>query len=265
MNTALLFLDECMYEQLDLAALTGVLVPVGRYVPVRDAMCRLAADVQPSPQDVIPGIIEFHARALLNDLEDLHGDQIDLMRLSVLQRVVDLLSEHQLPVCRVTYLNRKEIATLLQSDSKLYGITFFRIQSWLQEVMADTLVIPVMDGVPATGGLEPPRRNPTVDPVLIRAFAGSVRGTHHYRQFPSIADSLSIANAHNLGEPLFADSGHSVFLQFVDIVSHMLLQRERAEYEDQSELSNYRREVLSIASKIPSDLLHVWAGKMKIG
>jgi hypothetical protein len=265
MNTAFLFIDECMYEQLDLAALTGVLVPVDRYAAVRDAMCRLAVDVQPSPPNVIPGVIEFHARALLSDVEDLHGDQIDSVRLSVLQRVVDLLSEYQLSICRVTYLNRKEIAALMPLDPKLYGITFFGIQAWLQEVMVDTLVIPVMDGVPATGGIESQRRAPRVEPMLIRAFAGSVRSTHHFRQFPNVADSLSIANAHNLGEPVFADSAHSVLLQVVDLVSHMLLQRERAEYESQSVLSNYRREVLSIATKIPSNLLHLWTGKMQIG
>lgn len=241
MNTAFLFLDECMYEQLDLAALTGVLVPADRYAAVRDAMCRLAVDVQPSPPNVIPGVIEFHARALLNDVERLHGDRIDSVRLSVLHRVVDLLSEHQLSVCRVTYLNGKEIATLMPLDPKLYGITFLGIQTWLQEVMADTLVIPVMDGVSATGGMEVPRRAPQVEPMLIRAFAGTVRSTHHLRQFSRVADSLSIANAHNLGEPVFADSAHSVLLQLVDLVSHMLLQRERAEFEDQSRLSSYRQ------------------------
>jgi len=156
MSTAFLFLDECMYKELDLASLTGVLVPAERYIAVRDAMCRLAADVQPSPPNVIPGVIEFHARALLNDIAHLHGDQIDVVRLSTLQRVVDLVSDHQLSICRVTYLNRTEIADLMPLDPKLYGLTFFGIQSWLQSIMADMLVIPVMDGIPDTGGANIP-------------------------------------------------------------------------------------------------------------
>jgi hypothetical protein len=265
MTTAFLFLDECTYEKLDLAALTGILVPADRYVAVRDAMCRLVVDVQPSPPNVIPGVIELHARALLDDVAHLHGDHIDSVRLSVLQRVVDLVSEHQLSICRVTYLNRKEIAAVMPFDPKLYGVTFFGIQSWLQSAMANTLVIPVMDGVPATGGMEIPRRAPKVEPMLIRSFAGNVRGTHHCRQYPSIADSLSIANAHNLGEPVFGDSAHSVLLQLVDLLSHMLLQRERSEFEDESTLSDYRRKTLEVAKGIPSNLLHLWKGKMRIG
>lgn len=265
MTIAFLFLDECTYEKLDLAALTGILVPADRYVAVRDAMCQLAADVQPSPPNMIPGVIEFHARSLLKDVAHLHGDQIDSVRLSVLQRVVDLVSEHQLSICRVTYLNRTEIAALMANDPKLYGITFVGIQSWLQSVMADTLVIPVMDGVPATGGMKIPRPAPKVEPILIRSFAGNVRSIHHFRQYPSVADSLSIANAHNLGEPVFGDSAHSVLLQLVDLVSHMLLQRERAELEDGSTLSDYRCKILEVAKKIPSKFLHLWKGKMQIG
>lgn len=264
MTTAFLFLDECTFEKLDLAALTGVLVRADRYIPVRDVMCRLAADIQPSPPNEIPGVIELHARNLLNDVAHLHGDEIDSVRLSVLQKVVDLVSEHQLSVCRVTYLNRKEIAASMPLDPKLYGTTFLGIQRWLQSVMEDTLVIPVMDGVPDTGGIQIPRRAPKVDPMLIRSFAGNVRFIHHCRQYPNVADSLSIANAHNLGEPVFGDSAHSVLLQLVDLLSHMLLQRERAELEDASTLSDYRRKTLEVVKGIPSNLLYVWKDKMHL-
>lgn len=265
MNTAFLFLDECSYEPLDLAALTGVLVPADRYAVVRDGMCRLAVDAQPSPPDTIPEAFELHARELLNDVAHLHGDKIDSVRHMVLQRAVDILSNHQLRVCRVTYLNRSAIAKLMPLDPKLYGVTFLGMEAWLEEVMGDTLVVPVMDGLPATGGLDIPRRAPRIDPVLIRAFAGTVRSTHHFRQYPRVAENLSIANAYNLGEPVFADSAHSVLLQLVDIVSHMLLQCERAEFEGESTLSDFRRQALTIARSIPPHLLQAWAGKMQIG
>lgn len=264
MTIAFLFLDECMYKNLDLAALTGILVPADRYAAVRDAMCQLVADVQPSQPNEIPGIIEFHARELLNDVAHLHGDQIDSVRLSVLQRAVDVVSEHQLSICRVTYLNRTEIAALMPGDPKLYGLTFFGMQSWLQSAMADSLVIPVMDGVPATGGMKIPYPAPRVEPILIRSFAGNVRRIHHVRQYPCVANNLSIVNAHNLGEPVFGDSAHSVLLQLVDLLSHMLLQRERAEFEDESKLSDYRRKILEVANRIPPELLNLWKGKMHI-
>ena len=263
-NVAFLFLDECTYEPLDLAALTGVLVPSDTYIAVRDAMCKLVVDIQPSPPNTIPWPIELHARELLNSVAGLHGDNIDPVRHMVFQRVVDTLSEHQLRVRRVTYLNRSVIAKSMPLDPKLYGTTFFGIEAWLQDVMTNTLVIPVMDGVPSTGGADMPRRAPAIDPVLIRSFAGTVRGTHHFRQYPRVAANLSIANTHNLGEPVFADSAHSVLLQLVDIVSHLLLQRERAEFEGESELSNFRRQTLAIARGIPADLLEAWAGKMEV-
>ncbi|MEO7035011.1 MAG: DUF3800 domain-containing protein [Polyangiaceae bacterium] len=265
MSTAFLFLDECTYESLDLAALTGVLIPADRYASVRDAMCKLVVDVQPSPPDTIPAAIELHARSLLTDVAHLHGDQIDSARLAVFERVADLVAEHQLRVRRVTYMNRRAIAKLMPLDPKLYSVTFFGIEAWLQEMMADTLVVPVMDGVPATGGGDMPRRAPRVDPVLIRAFAGTVRSTHHLRQYPRVAKNLSIANSHNLGEPVFADSAHSVLLQLVDIVSHMLLQRERAEFEGEATLSDFRRQTLTITRRMPSHLLDLWIGKMQIG
>lgn len=264
MNTAFLVLDECTYAPLDLAALTGVLVPADRYAHLRDAMCRLAVEVQPSSDDVIPGATEFHARALLNDIAHLHGDHIDSVRLMVLRRVVNLVLEHRLDICRVTYLNRTEIARAIPGDPKLYGLTFAGIQSWLQRTMASTLVIPIMDGVPATGGAEIPRRAPHVDSVLIRAFAANVRTIHHLRQYPQVASNLSIANATNLGEALFADSAHSVLLQMVDIVSHLLLQIERAEHEGESTLGDFRRESLAIGRQLPTELLHLWSGKMSI-
>jgi len=265
MRTAFLFLDECTYSPLDLAALTGILVSDDRYAALRDALCRLAVDVQPSPPGMIPAAVEFHARDLLSELAPLHGDRIDSVRLSVFQRAVDLLAEHELAVWRVTYLNRKEIASMMPLDPKLYGIMFLGLVRWLQGTMANTLVIPVMDGVPATGGMSLPHRAPRVDPILIRAFAATVRSTHHFRQYPTLADNLSIANARNLGEPVFADSAHSVLLQFVDIVSHMLLQCDRAEVEGEATLSSFRRDALAIARTMPQHLLHLWKGKMHTG
>ncbi|MGR9105604.1 MAG: DUF3800 domain-containing protein [Gammaproteobacteria bacterium] len=265
MNTAFLFLDECMYAPLDFASLTGVLVPADRYAAVRDEMCRLAIDVQPSPPNGIPPVIEFHGQALLKneDLEKHYDARIDSVRLSVYQRVVDILCEHQLSVCRITYLNRKEVDILFQKqDPNLYSLTFFGMQAWLEKFMADTLIIPVMDGIPDTGGVNAPNRSPRVNTTLIRAFARTVRTTHHLRQFWSDANSLSFANSHNLAEPVFADSAHSVLIQVVDLVSHMLLQVERAEHQDESKLNDYRRDVLKIARKIPSKLIHRWAGKM---
>src|SRR5579872_542952 len=71
---------------------------------------------------------------------------------------------------------------------KLYGLTFFGVQTGLQEIMADTLVLPVMDGVPSCAPNA--KKAPRIDPDLITAFARQVRWMHHIR--PHF--SLSIEN-----------------------------------------------------------------------
>lgn len=146
-----------------------------------------------------------------------------------------------------------------------YSLNFFGIQNALEIILTDTLVLPVMDGVPGC----PPnlKRPPAIDPQLIRAFAQQVRFIHHGRQFEATSGikMLSIENVANLAEPVFADSAHSTLLQLVDIVSHLLLQVERDELESPTTISEYRSKVLSLARGIDPDLLHCWKGRLQIG
>lgn len=115
-SMAFLFLDECSYEPLDLAALTGLLVPLERYVAVRDAVCRVVADILRAPVNTVPAPIELHARELLSSLSDRPTADLDHDRLDVLSKVVSLVNEQQLRVIRVAYLNRKEIAQMMALD-----------------------------------------------------------------------------------------------------------------------------------------------------
>lgn len=259
-SMAFLFLDECSYEPLDLAALTGVLVPLERYVAVRDAMCKVVADVLSAPPNTVPAPIELHARDLLSELQERTAADLDLARLDVLSKVVAIVNDHALQVIRVAYLNRREIANTMTLDPKLYGLNFLGIQNALQDAMRDTIVLPVMDGVP--GCAPSARRPPTIDPQLIRAFAQNVRWIHHSRQYEAAARLLSIENAVNLAEPVFADSAHSTLLQLVDIVSYLLLQLEREELEPASPTSSYRNAMVVRARSLRSDRLHSWKGRM---
>jgi hypothetical protein len=208
-------------------------------------------------------VIEFHGRELLSDLQNQEPGFLDRDRIRVLETVVRVVNDYGLDVFRVSYLNRKEIAALMRQDPKLYGLTFLGIQTGLQRHMERVLVIPVMDGIP---GFPPgAKRAPAIDPALIRAFAQQVRHLHHIRQYEAVAKSLSIDNAHNLGEPVFADSAHSVLLQLVDLVSYLLLQLEREELEPDREASPYRDGVIRQAKALDRKLLHCWRGRMQIG
>jgi hypothetical protein len=259
---AFLFLDECTHESLDLAALTGVLVPLREYTAVRDAVCQIVWDVLLPPPNTVPAPIELHARDLLSELSNRDRQELDRARLHVFSTVVRIVNEHRLHVFRVAYLNRGEIATVCKGDPKLYGLNFFGIQNALDPILAETIVLPVMDGVP--GCAPDARRPPAIDPQLIRAFAQQVRWIHHARRDDAIAQSLSIKNAGNLAEPVFGDSEHSTLLQLTDILSHLLLQLEREELETPSPPSDYRAGVLAQARKLDPDLLHCWKGRMRI-
>jgi hypothetical protein len=161
-SVAFFFMDECTYEPLDLAALTGVLVPADRYIAVRDAVCQIVWDVLRPPARTVPLPIELHARDLLAQITDRSPQDLDSDRLHVLRSAVNIVNTHRLDVYRVAYLNRKEISETLKGDPKLYGLNFFGMQSVLQGKLADTLILPVMDGVPGC----PPhlRKPPAIDP-----------------------------------------------------------------------------------------------------
>ena len=253
---AFLFLDETSYEPLDLAALTGILVFPGDYAAIRDKFCGLVLHVQASPANVIEDPSELHARDLLP------GDDSDQSRLLIFREIVAIVNAFGTRVFRCAYLNRNEIANQTAFGQNLYGLTFSSMLHMLQPVMANTLVVPVMDGIPDSTKAPKP---PAIDRQLIRAFAQHVRSHHHYRQIPNFADSLTLENAHNLGEPLFADSTHSVFIQLVDLVSHLLLQLDREELKPDEPLSPYRLAVIAYAKQIRRELLHCERGKVQFG
>ncbi len=252
-RAAFLFMDECMCEPLDLAALTGVLVPLEHYAATRDRICAIVTDVLKAPPKTIPRPIELHAKHLLPGFDD-------VARLKVLNAAVDLVNEGGLQVFRTAYLNRREIHQLLVDDGKLYGPNFFSVLSWLQETMKTTLVLPVMDGVP--GHAPESRKRLHIDPTLIRAFAQQVRSIHHFRQYDPMRQMLSIENAENLAEPMIADSEHSVLLQLVDLISHLLLQLEREELEAGFNPGPFKRSVLECARRLNPDLVFAWKGRL---
>jgi hypothetical protein len=260
-SLAFMFLDESMDESLDLASLTGVLVPLRAYCAVRDAICRLVWEVLAPPPNTVPQPIELHARKLLPELDHLPKEEADGARLHVLRSTTKIVNEYGLRVHRVCYTNRAEIAAMLKGDPKLYALNFFGIQSGLQDLMETTMVLPVMDGVPGT---TEDKKAPSIDPSLIRAFAANVRWIHHVRHCDAVSGSLSIKNAHNLAEPVFGDSTHATFLQLVDLVSYLLLQRDRAELMPQHKMSEFKTAVLEVSQGLDTRLLALWRGKMEL-
>ena len=258
MRAAFLFMDECFSETLDIAALTGVLVPLEDYVSVRDAISAIAWDCLQPPANTIPQPVELHGSNLLRGIGGHVPPDLDQARLAVFKRSVELVNSRRLRICRIAYTNHSEVADVFVGDPALYGLTFFGIETWLGQLMTDTLVIPVMDGIPKSShGSKPPR----IDPQLIRAFAQSVRFVHHYRASGYPERTLSIANPANLGEPLFGDSTHSTLLQLADLVSYLLHQIEKADLSTVAR-STFGESVLRIARSIDATLIDSWRGPL---
>lgn len=249
-----------MYEPLDMVALTGVLVPLESYSPILDQMCQLAWEVLSPEPNVVPAPIEFHGRSLLPELSGQPCAEADKARLYVFARVVSIVNTHRLRVFRVAYFNRREIAAFIKGDPKLYGLNFFNMLSGLQDIMDETLLVPVMDGVPASSAKKPP----AIDPSLIRGFASNVRWLHHIRQHALVKDSLSIRNAQNLAEPLFGDSSYATLLQLADLVSYLLLQIDKDDLETSSTDSQFHKSVVSLGRDLNPDQLSLWRSRMEV-
>lgn len=166
-SIAFLFLDESQFEPLDLAALTGVLVRSEVYNSVRDAMCRIIHDVQASPPQVVEMPIELHASRLLKNLAGRDASVPDELRLRIFAQVVNIVNSRNISVYRNAYLNRSKIAPLFRvgaestSDSKLYAINFHHILSMIQPELARSIIVPVMDGIPACAD---PSKRARIDP-----------------------------------------------------------------------------------------------------
>lgn len=255
-------MDECTYEPIDLAALTGVLVPLEQYATVRDAIGKVIWDAQNPPENTVPQPIELHGRDLLSQLPFTHQIEHDEACLNVLANIVGIINVHELNVIRYAYLNYSEISKIFKGDLKLYGLNFSNMLYGLQDVLETAVVLPVMDGIPSfTGGASKP---PRIVPQLINAFARNIRYMHHSRNLGSVTANLSVHNFHNLAEPVFSDSRHSVCLQLVDVVSHMLLQLEKNELEPQNVRGDYQLGVIQRAERINPDLLHLWKGKLQM-
>jgi Protein of unknown function (DUF3800) len=261
LGCAFLFLDESSYAPLDLSALTGVLVPLDKYVAVRDGMCQIVVGALAEVPDTIPQLIELHGNDLLSELGDLEPSEHDHRKLEVLRQSAALLNENRLQVFRVAYLNRSEIVQFLKLDRDLHGLNFLGIETALAETLSETLVVPIMDGIPRSSA---DAKAPRINPALIRAFAAHVRLIHHLRRYPFAGRSLSIENVTNLAEPVFGDSTHNVMLQLVDLVSWLLLQLDREKYAPSGETSDYKRQILRIAKEIDPALVHADYGKLRL-
>lgn len=252
------FFDESVNQALDTASLTAVLVPSEKYVQVRDAVLRIAFEVQAAPPNTVPLPIELHGSEMLKRVEGVSDDD----RILVFEKLVNVVVSNQLEVVSVGYTNWSELGFLRQHDDKLHSLNFFGILTGLQPVLAEGLVVPVVDGLP--GGILDAERERTrsspIEPSIFRAFIASV---HHHQHLRTVRPGmLSIAHYEHLVEPTFSDSAHSPLLQLADVMSYLLMVQDVAE---RFVPTGFKARLAPIAAKLDSSLVSKWRGKMNMG
>ena len=256
-----MFMDESMDESMDLSALTGIIVPVTSYPRVRSKVRQIVWRAIEPPVNTVPRPVELHARNLLCELEDISNDELDDRRVACFEECVKIVNEERLQIVRIGYTNRKEISNLLRGDSKLYGLNFMGILSSISDFLENSLIQPVMDGIPDVSYTQ--NNSQKINSQLVRAFSLSIHGTYFAAQLQQI--SISIKNFSNVLEPLFAESSTSLLLQLVDMISYLLLQNERLGTTETENISEFKRRVLAEARKIQPDLVRSWTGRMQAG
>jgi hypothetical protein len=254
MRPYFLFIDECLDEDMNLSALTGIFVPIDKYILVRDAICKIAFKIQLPKGNVIPPLIELHARDLLSELPDDHPNKTDKARISILTDIVDIINSYKLITLRLTYLNHREIVKFLKDDPKLYQTIFSDIIDLLHKFWSDSLIIPVIDGIPSSK--QSTKKSPSLDTQLISSFARQIRYIHHMRCNKVVEKGSHLSGYINIAEPVFADSYYSTLIQLVDLVSYLLHQIEKADLNPNKIMSDYQKKVFYCGRSIdPNNLL----------
>jgi hypothetical protein len=261
-NVTFAFFDESVSEGLDIASLTATLVPAEKYADVRDRVARLAESAVQSLHPAIGQGHELHGVAMLKDDPDATDDD----RFRVFETMVEIVNSERLEIISIGYTNWSDLKLLREMDDKLHGLNFHNIAFALQPLLAEGLLVPIVDGLPGgildrTGGPGRPQR---IEPQIFRAFIASVHSTHRIRvglEDRGAGDVISIKGYRNLVEPTFTDSASSPLIQLADVVSYLLTMVDTAERRP---CTGFKGRLVEIAGKLDPTLVKKWRGKMNM-
>ena len=194
MDLNFLFMDDSHSSASRIAALTGLLVPTAGYDRARSEFFRVFEKrIRPEA-----GIVA--QPPTLHGLEFL-PDESDEVKVDTYHRLVDLILAEQISIYRIGYYITPGLRAVFADGPHLEGITWLSLLHMLSEPLAQSAIIPVMDGL---------------DQKQTRRFSGPVRQMDIMRA-AGLATSISVENAHNLfGEVFYADRKYSAFVQLTE-------------------------------------------------
>ena len=151
--------------------------------------------------------------------------------------IVDLVNEFQLKIFRIAYY-KFSVKKFTPLDPKLHGLNFFGLTQMIQHELESKFIIPVIDGLDEHGSKHFNNYSKSLS---------TIRCTHISKE------NISVQNAHNLSEPVFASSQYYTLIQLVDMISYLLQKLDNADNEKNT--SDFKKNVQNIARNIDPKLL----------
>jgi len=253
------FIDESLTEEIDLASLTGLVVPFNKFENIRtdfyiildDILDTLYPDMSNKKRIYYPPVL--HAKSFLRNSNDNENIDFDFSNISdeyrilILNKIVKIVSDYDLFVIRVGYSNYREMKKKL-NDDKLHNTNWFSLSRTLDLIFQDCILIPVMEGI---------------DSNLVGKFSNILWSTNWKRElYPKLANSMTYKNSKNFyGSVFFTQSKFTECIQIVDIISYLLQKEDFINLKASS--SNYSKMMVSTLSHLKKENLINSINKME--
>lgn len=217
-NVNFIFIDESVTEEIDIASLTGLVVPLDKFENIRTDFYKILNKVLDKiyPNRSEKNRIDYppilHARTFLQNSDENStfdfSNITDEFRLQILNQVIEIVKNYDLLVIRIGYNNYREIKEHIKDD-KLHNTNWFGLSRTLDYIYHDSVLIPVMEGI---------------DSNIVSKFSGLIWSSNCLRElYPRIAKSLVYKNSNNFyGSVFFTQSKYTECIQIVDIISYLL-------------------------------------------
>jgi hypothetical protein len=243
--TTLLFIDETDCSETDVFSLVGLVVPIDKADDIRLRFHRFMRELEGVPDRTISPPPELHGWDMLRRPRDAAW-ATDEHRVRAFAHIVEIVNALRLQVVRVAYYKASLPEALRDMPAKraLYSLCFGSLQQMVGPLLAESFVIPVMDGL---------NKN-IVDPVAMS------QPLHHaFRASPVYSEgAISIPSVENLMDPVFVDSRYSAIMQVADVTAYLLhvLDQARERQRSGKAPTDFKRTLASVAHTLDPTLVH---------
>jgi hypothetical protein len=232
--TKFIFIDDTYDPKIRRFTLTGVVLPVEQYGAVTAAFYAILKPfIVPSE-----GIVNLHP-------PELHGvdfmrSEDDATKFNTLRQLVELVNRFRLRVVRVGCVDNEPLQEVFEGNQPaMWGHCWFRFQERFEWLIAEGLLIPIMDAV---------------DREKVRHFSGQMRVRDVLRA-AGLGGALSPPSGSEnvLGEVFYAESRYASMIQLADCVSYLLNAEELVRYG--AARSPFKSAIADISRKLDTTLV----------